>query len=115
MEVDQMSSEDSSKKSANAKKTTEDPPSPSSSETTPVTQTTSLNLNLDETGTFRICTRPSCAKQTTEVLKKLNDREREMWCRRFTKSCIENILNSATVDEETKAFYREVERKLKEQ
>jgi hypothetical protein len=109
-------SEESSKKLANAKKTIEDPSSTSSSETTPpVTQSAPLLLALDETGSFRICTPPDCAKQTAHVLKRLPERDSELWCRRFTPSCIERILSSQVLDEETKAFYRDVQRKLKEQ
>jgi hypothetical protein len=110
-----MSSEESSKKSTDAKKKTEDPPSTSSNETTPVTLTAPLSLALDETGSFRICTPPNCAKQAAEVLRKLSDREREMWCRRFTQSCLEKIESSETVDEQTREFFRDVQRKLKEQ
>jgi hypothetical protein len=111
-----MSSEESSKKSTDAKKKTEDQPSTSSNDkTTPVTLTASLNLALDETGSFRICTPPNCAKEVAEVLRKLNDREREMWCRRFPQSCLERIENSETVDEQTKVFFRDIQRKLKEQ
>lgn len=87
----------------------------SSSENSPITEIAQLNLALDETGTFRICTPPDCARQTANILKRLTERERELWCRRFTPSCIENILNAEAVDEETKTFYREVERRLKEQ
>jgi len=108
-------SEESSKKSANAKKKTEDPLSVSSNETAPVTQIAPLSLALDETGSFRICTPPDYAKQTADVLKRLPERESELWCRRFTPSCVERILSSEVLDEETKAFYRDVQRKLKEQ
>jgi hypothetical protein len=110
-----VSSEESSKKSADGKKKTEDPPRTSSSESTPVTQIAPLTLALDETGSFKICTPPDCAKQAADVLKRLSERDSELWCRRFTPSCIERILNSQTLDEETKAFYRDVQRKLKEQ
>lgn len=109
------SSEESSKKSADGKKRTEDPPATSSNETTPVTQIAPLSVALDETGTFRICTPPDCAKQTANVLKRLPERDRELWCRRFTPSCIERVLNSSTLDDETRAFYENVQRKLKEQ
>jgi len=87
----------------------------SSGETAPVTQIAPLSVALDETGSFRICTSPSCAKQVADVLKRLPERDSELWCRRFTPSCIERILNSQTLDDETKAFYRDVQRKLKEQ
>jgi hypothetical protein len=46
------SSEESSKKSADGKKKTEDPTSTSSSKATPVTQIAPLALALDETGSF---------------------------------------------------------------
>ena len=110
-----MSSEESSKKSTDATKKTEDPSVTSSSETPPVTQIAPLSVALDETGTFRICTPPDCAKQTANVLKRLPERDRELWCRRFTPSCIERVLNSPTLDDETRAFYENVQRKLKEQ
>ena len=110
-----MSSEESLKKSADGKKKTEDPPANSSSEAAQVTQIAPLALALEETGSFRICTPPDCAKQTAHVLKRLPEREIELWCRHFTPSCIERILDSPALDEETKAFYRDVQRKLKEQ
>jgi hypothetical protein len=110
-----MISEESSKKSTDAKKKTEDQPSTSSNETPPVALTAPLALALDETGSFRICTPPNCARQAAEVLRKLSDREREMWCRRFTQSCLEKIESSEAVDEQTKVFFRDVQRKLKEQ
>jgi len=78
-------------------------------------ETALINVALDETGTFRICTTPDCAKEAANVLRRLSERERELWCRRFTPSCVEKILRAESVDEETKAFYREVERKIKEQ
>jgi len=78
-------------------------------------ETALINVALDETGTFRICTTPECAKETANVLRRLSERERELWCRRFTPSCVEKILRAESVDEETKTFYREVERKIKEQ
>jgi len=78
-------------------------------------ETALINVALDETGTFRICTTPDCAKETANVLRRLSERERELWCRRFTPSCVEKILRAESVDEETKTFYREVERKIKEQ
>jgi len=78
-------------------------------------ETAILNVALDETGSFRICTTPDCARQTANVPRRLCERERELWSRRFTPSCVENILHAENVDEETKIFYREVERKLKEQ
>ena len=78
-------------------------------------ETALINVALDETGTFRICTTPECAKETANVLRRLSERERELWCRRFTPSCVEKILSAESVDEETKTFYREVERKIKEQ
>jgi hypothetical protein len=53
--------------------------------------------------------------QVAEVLRKLNDREREMWCRRFPQSCLERMENSEAVDEQTREFSRDVQRKLKEQ
>jgi hypothetical protein len=109
-----MSSEESSKKSTDVTKRIEDPPAASSNETTPVTQIAPLSVALDETGTFRICTPPDCAKQTANVLKRLPERDRELWCRRFTPSCIERVLNSPTLDDETRAFYENVQRKLKE-
>jgi hypothetical protein len=115
MEGDQVSSEESSKKSTSATKKTEDQSSNSSTETSQVTQVAQLTLALDETGSFRVCTLPDCAKQTADVLKNLPERDRELWCRRLTLSCIERILNSQTLDEETKAFYRDAQRKLKEQ
>ena len=71
-------------------------------------------MALDETGSFRICTPPDCAKQTADVLKRLPERESELWCRRFTPSCIERILNQLGLDDETRAFYLNVQRKLKE-
>jgi len=107
--------QESSKKSPNETSKTEPQPSTSSDEVGPITETAYLNLALEETGTFRICTPPCYAKQTASVLGRLNERERELWCRRFTSSCVENILNAETVDNQTKAFYREIERKLKEQ
>jgi hypothetical protein len=110
-----MSSEESSKKSTSATKKTEDQSSNSSIETSQVTEVAPLTLALDETGSFKVCTPPDCAKQTADVLKRLPERDSELWCRRFTPSCIERILNSQTLDEETKAFYRDVQRKLKEQ
>ena len=110
-----MSSEEFSKKSADVKKKTEDPPSTSSNMTTPVTQIASLSLALEETGSFRICTAPECAKQVADVLKRLPERECELWGGHLTLSCIERILNSQTLDEETKTFYRDIQRKLKEQ
>jgi hypothetical protein len=115
MEGDQVSSEESSKKSTSAKEKTEDQSSNSSTETSQVIQIAPLTLALDETGSFRICTPSGCAKQTADVLKRLPERDKELWCRRFPLSCIERILNSQTLDEETKAFYRDVQRKLKEQ
>jgi len=108
------SSEESSKKSPDVKKT-EDPPATSSSEAAQVTQVALLALALEETGSFRVCTTPDCAKQVAAVLRRLSERESELWCRRFTPSCIERILDSPALDEETKAFYRDVQRKLKEQ
>jgi hypothetical protein len=110
-----MSSEDSSKKQTNAKNETENQVSTSSSEGPPVTQIAPFSLALEETGSFRICTPPERAKQAADVLKNLPERERELWCRHLTLSCIERILNSQTLDEETKAFFRDVQRKLKEQ
>jgi hypothetical protein len=111
-----MSSEESSKKSTDTTEKKEDLPSNSSNETVaPVTQIAPLSLALDETGSFRICAPPDCAKQTADVLKRLPERDSELWCRRFTPSCIERILNSQTLDDETRAFYLDVQRKLKEQ
>jgi len=109
------SSEESSKKSADVKKTTGDPSTTSSSEAAQVTQIALLALALEETGSFRVCTAPDCAKQVAAVLQRLPERESELWRRRFTPSCIERILDSPALDEETKAFYRDVQRKLKEQ
>ena len=77
-------------------------------------ETAILNVALDETGTFRVCTTPDCSKQTANVLRRLCERERELWSRRFTPSCVENILHAENVDEETKAFFRDVEKRLKE-
>jgi len=110
-----VSSEESSKKSADGKKKTEDPPASSSSEATPVTQIAPLALALEETGSFRVCTTPDCAEQVADVLKRLPARDSELWCRHFTPSRIERILDSPALDEKTKAFYRDVQRKLKEQ
>jgi hypothetical protein len=110
-----MSSEESSKKSTDTTEKKEDQASTSSNETTPVTLIAPFTLALDETGSFRICTSPNCARQAAEVLRKLSDREREMWSRRFTLSCLEKIENSETVDEQTKGFFRDIQRKLKEQ
>lgn len=106
-------SEESSKKSPDVTNKTEATSSTSSIETSPITETAYLNLALEETGTFRICTPPHCAKQAANVLRRLSERDRELWFRRFTPSCIENILSAQNVDEETKTFYREVDRKLK--
>jgi hypothetical protein len=109
-------SEESSKKPATATSKTEEQPSPSPSAIRSITQTAYLNLSLDEKGSIRVCTPPDCAKQAAEVLQRLPTRDRELWCRNFTLSCVENILNSQTVDEETKSFFREqVEKRIKEQ
>jgi hypothetical protein len=109
-------SEQSSKKSTDATEKREGRPSNSSNEAiAAVTQIAPLSLALDETGSFRICTPPDCAKQTAEVLKRLPQRDSELWCRRFTPSCIERILTSQSLDRETRAFYLDVQQKLKEQ
>ena len=110
-----MSSEESSKKSTDAKKTTEDQPVNSSTETSQVIKVAPFNLALDETGGFKICTPPEYAKQTAEVLKRLPERDSELWCRRFAPSCIERILNQPTLDDETREFYLNLQRKLKQQ
>ena len=109
-----MEPDESSKKPVEGTVKTEAQPSNSSSEPSPITENANLHMSLEETGTFRICTLPCSAKQTASVLRRLSDRERELWCRRFTPSCIENILNTASVDDDTKAFYREIEKRLKE-
>jgi hypothetical protein len=109
-------SEESSKKHSTATNKTEEQSSRSPTDIPSITQTAYLNLALDEKGSIRICTPPNCAKQAAEVLQRLPTRDRELWCRSFTPSCVESILNSQTVDEETKSFFREnVERRIKEQ
>jgi len=106
------SSEGSSKKSIEETKKTETRPSAWSNEA-PV-ETAYLSMVLEETGTFRICTPPCSAKQTASVLKRLNEREREAWSRRFTPSCIEKIVNDPNVDADTRQFFQEIEKKNKE-
>jgi hypothetical protein len=107
-------SEDSSKKQTNAPNMTEISREPSSNSISPVTEVAVLTVALNETGDFRICTSPDCAKDVVGVLNKLPECDRELWTRRFTPSCTERILNAPTVDEETKRFFSEVARKLKD-
>ena len=109
-----MTSEDSSKKQENATSKIETPPEASSNQANPITNVAFLNLALDETGSFRICTSPDCAKGAVDVLNKLSERDRELWTRRFTPSCVERILNASTVDDETKRFFSEVAKKLRD-
>jgi len=114
MEVIEVeNSEKSSEQSTEEMKKTEEATQSSSNETMPL-QTTFMSMVLEETGTFRICTPPNLAKQTASVLKRLNEREREAWCRKFTPSCIEAIVSSPNVDDGTKRFFQDIARKNKE-
>jgi len=101
-------------KSTDAKKT-EDQPVNSSTETFQVIKAAPFTVALDETRGFKICTPPECAKQAADVLKRVPERDRELWDRRLTLSCVERILSSPMVDDETKEFYWNIQRKLKEQ
>jgi hypothetical protein len=107
-------SEDSSKKQTNGTNGTEIRATSSSNQASPITEVASLSLALEETGSFRICTSPECAKEVVDVLNKLPERDRELWTRRFTPSCVDRICNTPTVDEETKRFFSEVARKLRD-
>ena len=108
-------SEDSSKKQTNETNRSEIPAAPSSNPVNRITEVAFLSLALDETGTFRICTSPDCAKEVVNVLNKLPERDRELWTRKFTPSCVEKICSAPTVDEGTKRFFSEVARKLRDQ
>jgi hypothetical protein len=107
-------SEDSSKKQTNAPNVTEIQPEPSSNPVSPITEVAVLTVALDETGDFRICTPPECAKEVVSVLNKLPERDRELWTRRFTPSCVDRICNAPTVDEDTRRFFGGVARKLRD-
>jgi hypothetical protein len=107
-------SEDTSKKSNGETLKNEAQPSISSNENTPITQIARLNLELQESGTFKICCPPSRAKETADVLRKLNTREQELWCKRFSTSCVEGILATKELDQNTRRFYDEIAKRLKE-
>ena len=112
--MSQESSRTSSKQFNNETSKNENPQSTSSNEETQFTQIARMNLELQENGSFRICCPPSRAKETADVLRKLSNREQELWSRRFSVSCLETILADDRVDRDTRHFYDDIAKKLKE-
>jgi len=67
-----------------------------------------LDLELEESGLFRICVPKGWEEDAALVLRSLPGSERRLWERRFSKSCLERICASSDLTEEVKTFYRRI-------